>query len=49
MVFEAFYYKDRIRVVNPAGDIGIATLWSQVDAVHKVLESAGVDLAGGIP
>jgi thymidylate synthase len=45
MVFEALYYKDRIRVVNPAGDVGIATLWSQTEAAYKVLESAGVDLS----
>jgi hypothetical protein len=32
-------------VVNAAGDVGIATLWSQVDAVHNVIESASVDLS----
>jgi thymidylate synthase len=45
MVFEPLYYKDRMRIVNPAGDVGIATLWSQVDAVARVLESASVDLS----
>lgn len=45
MVFEALYYKDRIRIVNPSGDVGIATLWSQADSVYKVLETAGVDLS----
>jgi len=45
MVFEALYYKDRIRIVNPSGDVGIATLWSQVDAVCKVLDGAAVNLS----
>lgn len=37
MQFDPLYYKDRIRVVNPAGDVGIVTLWSPVATVEKKL------------
>lgn len=34
-----------MRVVNPAGDVGVCTLWSQVDSAARMLAEAGVDLA----
>jgi thymidylate synthase len=45
--FEPLYYGDRLRVVNPEGDVGVATLWSRVDQVHAVLEGLGIDLSAG--
>ncbi len=45
MEFVPLYYAERLRVVNPTGDVGIATLWSKVESVIEVLESSGVDLS----
>jgi thymidylate synthase len=43
--FEALYYQDRLKIVNPEGDVAITTLWSKVDSAYQILEEAGVDLA----
>ena len=45
MKFEALYYQDRLKIVNPEGDVAITTLWSKVESAHQILEEAGVDLA----
>lgn len=45
MHFEALYYADRLRTVNPAGDVALCTLWSKVESAMKILEEAGVDLS----
>jgi thymidylate synthase len=45
MHFEALYYADRLKIVNPAGDVALCTLWSKVDSAIKILEDAGVDLS----
>jgi len=45
MDFEPLYYSDRITLINPTGDVGIATLWSQVESVRKILAEADVELA----
>ncbi|VBB68801.1 Thymidylate synthase [invertebrate metagenome] len=42
--FEPCYFADRLRVVNPHSDVGIATLWTPVRAVMDVLRRAGIDL-----
>jgi thymidylate synthase len=42
--FEALYYQDRLKIVNPEGDVAITTLWSKVESAYQVLEEAGVDL-----
>lgn len=44
LTFEPLYYGDRLRVVNPCGDVGVVTLWSQVDQAVLVFEKGGVDL-----
>jgi len=43
--FEALYYQDRLKIVNPVGDVAITTLWSKVESAYQILEEAGVDLA----
>jgi len=43
--FEPLYYAERLHIINPEGDVGIATLWSQVEQVRKLLEELEVDLA----
>jgi len=43
--FEALYYQDRLKIVNPEGDVAITTLWSKVESAYQILEEAGVDLA----
>ena len=45
MEFQALYYQDRLKIVNPEGDVAITTLWSKVESAYQVLEEAGVDLA----
>jgi thymidylate synthase len=37
--FSPLYYGDRVEVVNPAGDVGIITLWSPVRAAKRRLSS----------
>jgi thymidylate synthase len=41
--FEPLYYAERLHILNPEGDVGIATLWSKVEQVLKALEEWGVD------
>ncbi len=45
MKFEALYYQDRLKIVNPQGDVAVTTLWSKVESAQQILEEAGVDLA----
>jgi thymidylate synthase len=44
MLFEPLHYGDRLRLINPAGDVGVTTLWSRVDQVLAMLADAGIDL-----
>jgi len=43
--FQALYYQDRLKIVNPEGDVAITTLWSKVESAYQILEEAGVDIA----
>ncbi|MBV9760304.1 MAG: hypothetical protein JO340_07070 [Acidobacteriaceae bacterium] len=45
--FDPLFYSDRLVVVNPAGDIGVVTLWSNTEQAYKVLAKAGVDVSEG--
>ena len=45
MEFVPLYYGDRMQVVNPAGDVGVVTLWSKTDAAFDVFNGTGVDLS----
>jgi thymidylate synthase len=38
--FEALHHADRLRVVNPEGDVGLVTLWSPWEAVERKLREA---------
>jgi hypothetical protein len=38
MIFKALYYADRLDLVNPAGDVGVVTLWTPLDTAKRVLE-----------
>jgi thymidylate synthase len=42
--FEPLYYQDRLKIVNPEGDVGITTLWSKVESAYQIVEEAGIDL-----
>jgi thymidylate synthase len=42
--FEPLFFGDRLIVVNPAGDIGVVTLWSNTDQARKIIAQTGVDL-----
>lgn len=44
MTFEALYYGDRLHLANPAGDVGVVTLWSKVEQVLRLFEALAVDL-----
>ena len=37
LVFSPLYYADRLTIVNPAGDVGLVTLWNPVDAAMRIL------------
>ena len=37
MTFDALYYPDRVTVINPAGDVGLITLWSPFRTVRRKL------------
>jgi hypothetical protein len=39
LTFEAKYYADKLRIVNPAGDVGLITLWSSMPTVVKKLQA----------
>ncbi|MBF0462230.1 MAG: hypothetical protein HQL87_12625 [Magnetococcales bacterium] len=43
-MFEPLYYKDKLQIINPQGDIGVVTLWSPVKTVYKKLSTHGIDL-----
>ncbi|MGR9053182.1 MAG: thymidylate synthase [Gammaproteobacteria bacterium] len=45
MQFEALYYGDRLKIVNPAGDVGVTTLWSRIDQMTDALAELGIDLS----
>jgi thymidylate synthase len=42
--FEALYYADRLRVVNPAGDVGVVTLWSPLRTAERKLAEVSPEL-----
>jgi thymidylate synthase len=44
MIFEPIYYADRLRTVNPSGDVGVVTLWSPVTVVARKFAEWGIDL-----
>lgn len=44
MRFEPLYHRDRMRLINPYGDVGVVTLWSKVDSVYQVLTTVGINL-----
>lgn len=43
--FEAIYFKEKLKIVNPVGYVGIVTLWSKPDWVLKQFLKVGVDLS----
>jgi thymidylate synthase (methanogen type) len=37
LTFDPIYYADRVKVINPTGDVGVVTLWSKVeDGIQKL-------------
>lgn len=45
MRFDALYLGNRLKVINPTGDVAICTLWSKVESAEEVLKKAGIDLS----
>ncbi|MFC1821574.1 DUF4346 domain-containing protein [Thermodesulfobacteriota bacterium] len=43
--FDPLYYKDRLRIINPQGIIGVVTLWSKPEWVYKKLSELDIDLS----
>ncbi|MBF0185119.1 MAG: hypothetical protein HQM06_12130 [Magnetococcales bacterium] len=43
-MFEPLYYKDRLQIINPLGDVGVVTLWTPPALIRKKLGQWGVDL-----
>lgn len=44
MEFKPLYYKDKLHIINPTGDVGVVTLWSPVKTIYKKLSTIGIDL-----
>jgi thymidylate synthase len=44
MNFIPLYFQDKLTIVNPAGTIGVLTLWSKIDYVMERFHQAGIDL-----
>ena len=44
LLFDPLFFGDRLIVVNPHGDIGVVTLWSNTEQARKIIAQAGVDL-----
>lgn len=44
MKFEALYFGERLKLINPEGDVGIVTLWSKVDSALQIITEAGIDV-----
>nr|VFK10411.1 MAG: thymidylate synthase [Candidatus Kentron sp. LPFa]VFK26535.1 MAG: thymidylate synthase [Candidatus Kentron sp. LPFa] len=44
MDFDPIYYRDRLKIINFGGDVGVSTLWSRVEHVYKVCKELGVDM-----
>jgi thymidylate synthase len=44
LAFEALYYGDLVRVVNPHGDVGLITLWSPMRTVERKLAEIAPEL-----
>jgi thymidylate synthase len=42
--FEALYHAERLHMVNPAGDVGIVTLWSPLRSARRRLAEISADL-----
>jgi thymidylate synthase len=42
--FEPLYFRDRLKIINPYGTIGVVTLWSKVDYVIERFRQANPDL-----
>jgi thymidylate synthase len=45
MRFEPVYYGDKLRVLNPEGDVAVVTLWNLVSSAITVFESAEIDIS----
>lgn len=44
MEFKPLYYKEKLSVLNPFGDVGVVTLWSPVKTVQATLSRTDRDL-----
>lgn len=44
LTFEALYYADLVRVVNPVGDVGLITMWSPMRTVERKLDEVAPGL-----
>ena len=44
MNFIPLYFQDKLTIINPAGTIGVLTLWSKVDYVMEKFHQVGWDL-----
>jgi len=43
--FVPLYFRDKIRIINPEGYVGIVTLWSDIEWTIGRLSEAGVDIS----
>ncbi|HTU47199.1 MAG TPA: thymidylate synthase [Bryobacteraceae bacterium] len=45
LLFDPLFFADRLIQVNPHGDVGVVTLWSNTEQARKVISQAGVDVS----
>ncbi len=44
LAFEALYFPERLKILNPLGDVGVATLWTPTDTALDILNRLDIDL-----
>src|SRR5579859_7685358 len=44
MLFEPLYYADRLDLLNPAGDVGLVTLWTPLRTAKRVIRQISPDV-----
>ena len=45
MIFTPLYYKNKLHIINPHGDMGIITLWSRPKQAIQLFTSIGINLS----
>lgn len=44
MKFDPVYFKEKLKIINPYGAIGVVTLWSGIDYIYRMFHHHGIDM-----